>query len=98
MSNEAAVIDAKDTDDFLLLICALEQLKCFLPSWCMATDSNQFIKIKMMYSIFVSEICDVVQELHATINCDTTSYKFNVEKLHVLKMFVKNSPDVRIKC
>ena len=97
MSNEAAVIDAKDTDDFLLLICALEQLKCFLPSWCMATDSNQFIKIKMMYSIFLSEIYDV-QELRANINCDTTSYKFNVEKLHVLKMFVKNSPDVRIKC
>ena len=97
MSNEAAVIDAKDAGVFLLLICALEQLKCFLLSWYMATDSNQFIKIKMMYSIFVSEIYDV-QELRATINCDTTSYKFNVEKLHVLKMFVKNSPDVSIKC
>ena len=97
MSNEAAVIDAKDAGVFLLLICALEQLKCFLLSWYMATDSNQFIKIKMMYSIFVSEIYDV-QELHAAINCDTTSYKFNVEKLHVLKMFVKNSPDVSIKC
>ena len=97
MSNEAAVIDAKDADVFLLLICALEQLKYFLQSWYMVTDSNRFIKI-MMYSIFVSEICDVVQELHATINCDTTSYKFNVEKLHVLKMFVKNSPDARIKC
>ena len=44
MSNEAAVIVTKDTDVFLLLIYALEQLDCFLPPWCMAIDSNQFIK------------------------------------------------------
>ena len=40
MSNEVAVIFAKDTDVFLLLIYALEQLKCFLLPCCMATDSN----------------------------------------------------------
>ena len=85
MSDEAAVIDAKNTYVFLLLIHVLEQFKCFL------------IKIKMIYNNLVSEIYDA-PELHATTSCDTTSYKFNVEKVHILKKFVKISPDVRIKC
>ena len=97
MSNEAEAIDAKDTDVFLLLIHVLEQLKCFLPSWCMAIDSNQFIKIRMIYNSLVSKIYDV-PELHATTSCGATSYKFNLEKVHILKKFVKISPDVRIKC
>ena len=97
MSNEAEAIDARDTDVFLLLTHVLEQLKCFLPPWCMTIDSNQFIKSRMIYNSLVSEIYDV-SELHATTSCDTTSYKFNVEKVHTLKKFVKIIPDVRIKC
>ena len=48
MSNETTVVVAKDTDVFLLLIYALEQLNCFLLPWCMAIDFNQFIKIEMI--------------------------------------------------
>ena len=66
MTNEAAVIVAKDTDVCLRLIYACEQLDCFLPPCCMAIDSNHFIKIKMIYSNLVGEISDFVQELHAT--------------------------------
>ena len=73
MSNKTAVVVAKDIDVFLLLIYALEQLKCFLPPWCMVIGSNQFVKIKMIDDSVVSEISDVVQELHVTTSWDTAS-------------------------
>ena len=85
ISNKAIVIVAKDADAFLLLIYVLEQLECFLLPWCMAIDSNHFIKIKMIFDNLVSEICYVFPELHATTSCNTTSYKFNVEKVHIFK-------------
>lgn len=91
MGNETGVIVAKDRNVFLLLIYALEQLDCFLLSWCMAIDSNQLIKIKMIYDNLVSETSDVVQELHATTSCDTTSCKINVEKVHVFKNVYEDS-------
>ena len=40
MSNNAAVIAAKDTDMFLFIIYALGKLECSLPSWYMKIDSN----------------------------------------------------------
>ena len=91
MSNETTVNVAKDTDVFLLLIYALEKLDCFLRPGCMAIDSNQFIKIKMIYDNLVSEISDFVQELHGTTICDTTSYKTNVEIVHVFKNVYNDS-------
>ena len=63
----------------------------------MAIDSNQLIKIKMIYDNLVSEISDVVQELRATTSCDTTSYKNSVESVHIFKTFVKIPQDIRIK-
>ena len=48
MSNEAAVTVSKDTDVFFTSNLCLEQLDSFLPPWCMAIDSNHFIKIKMI--------------------------------------------------
>ena len=47
MSNESAVIIAKDTDMFLLLNYAPGQLECFLPAW-MKIGFNQFIKGTLM--------------------------------------------------
>ena len=44
MSNESAVVVAKDMDRFLLLIYALGQLGCFFPAWYIKIDFNQFIK------------------------------------------------------
>ena len=83
MSNKAKDIAAKDTEVFLLLIHALGQSEYFLPlhpplslpSYMkIDIDSNQFTNIK---------ISDVVPEIHAITICDTTSYKFHVEKFHV---------------
>ena len=48
MSDEAAVIVAKDVDIDLVVAYASEQLECFLPPRCIAIDSNQFIKIKII--------------------------------------------------
>lgn len=48
MSDEAAVIVAKDVDIDLVVVYASEQLYCFLPPCCIAIDSNQFIKIKII--------------------------------------------------
>ena len=91
MSNEATVVVAKDTDVFLLLICASEKLDCFLLPVCMAIDSNQLIKIKMICGNLVSEISDFIQELHGTTSCDTTSYKTNFEIVHVFKNVYNDS-------
>ena len=65
MSNEAAVIVAKDKDVFLLLIYALSQLECFLPQWYMKVDLSQFINIKMIYNNLGSEISDIVPKLQS---------------------------------
>ena len=37
------------------------------------------------------EISGVALELHAIASCDTTSYKFNIEKAHILKKVCKDS-------
>ena len=55
----------------------------------MKIDSNQFIKINMVYDNLGSEISDVVTELYAINGYNTKSYKFNVEKVHVYKKFLK---------
>ena len=57
MSDEAAVIVAKDMEVVLVVVYVSEQLECFLPPWCMTIDSNQFVKIKMIYDNLVKEIC-----------------------------------------
>ena len=57
MSDEAAVIVAKDMEVVLVVVYASEQLECFLPQWWMTIDSNQFVKIKMIYDNLVREIC-----------------------------------------
>ena len=56
MTNEAAVIVAKDSKAFLLLIYALCQLELFLPPVYMKIDSNQVINIRIIYNHLESEI------------------------------------------
>ena len=56
MTNEAAVIVAKDSKAFLLLIHALCQLELFLPPVYMKIDSNQVINIRIIYNHLESEI------------------------------------------
>lgn len=78
MKSKAAVIAARDMDIILPVVYASEQLECFLPPWCIDIDSNQFIKIKMIYDNLVSEVSDVVLE-------------FNVQKVQVFKNVCKDS-------
>ena len=82
---------AKDMNMFLLLIHAFGQLECCLPPWYMKIDSNHFINSKMIYDNLESEISDIVPELHGVTGCDTTLYKFHVEKTNVFKNVYKLS-------
>ena len=59
-------------------------------------DSNQFINIRMIYGNLGNEVSDVVSELHAITGCDTTPYKFNVEKLLVFKKAFKDPSSVKV--
>lgn len=56
----------------------------------MKIDSDHFTNIKMIYDNLGSKISDVVLELGAIHGCDTTSYKSNDEKVHVLKKVCKD--------
>ena len=51
MSNEGAVIVAKDMEVFLLLIYALGQLECVPRSWYVKTDSYQFLILTRFLTI-----------------------------------------------
>ena len=83
MSNGKTGIVAKDKEVFLLLVYTLGQLKSFF-LWCyMKIDSNQFIKIKMVYVNFWSKSSNFVPKPHAVTGCDTTSHKFNVKMAHI---------------
>lgn len=55
----------------------------------MKIDSHHFTNIKMIYDNLGSKISDVVTELYAINGYNTKSYKFNVEKVHVYKKFLK---------
>ena len=65
LGKEEAVAAAKDTDALLLLNLHLRSLKCVPLSWYMKIDSNQYIDINMIYDNLVSELSDVLLQLHA---------------------------------
>ena len=68
------------------MFVALGQLESFLPPpWYMKIDSNYFININMLYDNLGNEISYVVLRLYALTGYHTTSYKFNVRKVHVFK-------------
>ena len=92
LSNEKKQLSivAKDTDLFLLLIFALGHLESFLSPRHMKIDCNQFINITIIYDNLGSEISDNIPKLHATIGCETTSYKFNIENLYVFEKVFKD--------
>ena len=69
-----------------LITYVFGQSECFLRPRYMKIDSNQLINAGMSKGSWESEILILFFQLHGITGCGTTSYKFNTEQIHVLKV------------
>ena len=88
-SDTDIVVVSKDTDVFVLLVHFFAVLKpdC---NWFMNIGNDQYINIKRIVDLVGIDLAVVLPQFHAITGSDTTSFKFNIGKVKVLKKLMKN--------
>ena len=95
LSNQDAVIVAKDTDVLILLVWAYNNFNVQY-KWFLKYEHEAYADISQIWLFLGKEICTSLISFHAITGCDATSYMFRVGKLKCFKKVMNQRENCRL--
>lgn len=93
LSDKPVVVVATDTDIFVLLVYAFNQVAS-TEKWYMQIDRERYVDIGAVCKAYGKEVCDVLPAYHSLTGCDTTSYPYKVGKVKPFKKLVAQNKSI----